>query len=228
MVSFPCLDDSTFGFDIAPLSRVKELASERPDVDFVSVDIAPVAPHTPNANIEFEVYNVLEGIRAADESFDVVYCRATMTMVRTRFTTAFPPDLIDHSILQMDMYHFTCSSQPGRLFESFLLTFPICSSETIEPFFQKFAACSAPEDYSFSASMSLKYSMHPTRSSYDRRPMHLVSHASRGSSGVNTNARESLFVLQPRCQHGSRHWEGFIRRYATCARFPTDRGTPMH
>lgn len=70
---------------------VKELASERPDVDFVSVDIAPVAPHTPNANIEFEVYNVLEGIRAADESFDVVYCRATMTMFRDY--RAFLPEI---------------------------------------------------------------------------------------------------------------------------------------
>ncbi|KAG8690547.1 hypothetical protein FRC09_011943, partial [Ceratobasidium sp. 395] len=61
---------------------VKELASERPDVDFVSVDLAPMAPHTPNANIEFEVYNILDGIRAQDATFDMVHCRFTMTTFR--------------------------------------------------------------------------------------------------------------------------------------------------
>ncbi|KAF8715273.1 Methyltransferase domain, partial [Rhizoctonia solani] len=70
---------------------VKELASERPDVDFVSVDIAPVAPHTPSANIEFEVYNVLEGIHAQDASFDLVYCSSTMTTFRDY--RAFLPEI---------------------------------------------------------------------------------------------------------------------------------------
>ncbi|CAE7157288.1 unnamed protein product [Rhizoctonia solani] len=71
--------------------RVKELASERPDVDFVSVDIAPVAPHTPSANIEFEVFNILEGIRAPDATFDMVHCTSTMTMFRDY--RAFLPEI---------------------------------------------------------------------------------------------------------------------------------------
>ncbi|KAJ1300267.1 hypothetical protein OPQ81_005094 [Rhizoctonia solani] len=70
---------------------VKELALERPDVDFVSVDIAPVAPHTPNANIEFEVYNILEGIRAEDATFDLVHCTSTMTTFRDY--RAFLPEI---------------------------------------------------------------------------------------------------------------------------------------
>ncbi|CAE6470815.1 unnamed protein product [Rhizoctonia solani] len=75
---------------------VKELAQERPDVDFVSVDIAPVAPHTPNANIEFEVYNILEGIRAPNASFDLVHCTSTMTMFRDY--RAFLPEI--HRVLR--------------------------------------------------------------------------------------------------------------------------------
>ncbi|KAG9103401.1 hypothetical protein FRC06_011041 [Ceratobasidium sp. 370] len=70
---------------------VKELASERPDVDFVSVDLAPMAPHTPNANIEFEVYNILDGIRAPDATFDMVHCRFTMTTFRDY--RAFLPEI---------------------------------------------------------------------------------------------------------------------------------------
>ncbi|KAF8749650.1 Methyltransferase domain [Rhizoctonia solani] len=73
---------------------VKELASERPDVDFVSVDIAPVAPHTPSANIEFEVYNVLEGIHAQDASFDLVYCSSTMTTTELEVYDASDPQLV--------------------------------------------------------------------------------------------------------------------------------------
>ncbi|CAE6430464.1 unnamed protein product [Rhizoctonia solani] len=72
-------------------TRVKELASERPDVDFLSVDLAPVAPHTPSANIEFEVYNILEGIRAPDASFDMVHCTSTMTTFRNY--RAFLPEI---------------------------------------------------------------------------------------------------------------------------------------
>jgi SAM-dependent methyltransferase len=87
---------------VSSLSRVKELASERTDVDFVSVDIAPVAPHTPSANIEFEVYNILEGIHAQDASFDLVHCTSTMTTVRTRIFS----HLIDHSMLYMGIYRF--------------------------------------------------------------------------------------------------------------------------
>lgn len=70
---------------------VKELASERPDVDFVSVDVAPAAPHTPNVNTEFEVYNFLEGIHAEDATFDLVHCRSTMTMFRDY--RAFLPEI---------------------------------------------------------------------------------------------------------------------------------------
>ncbi|QRV82717.1 methyltransferase domain protein [Ceratobasidium sp. AG-Ba] len=70
---------------------VKELANERPDVDFVSVDLAPMAPHTPNTNIEFEVYNILDGIRAPDATFDMVHCRFTATTFRDY--RAFLPEI---------------------------------------------------------------------------------------------------------------------------------------
>lgn len=86
--------------------RVKELASERPDVDFVSVDVAPAAPHTPNVNTEFEVYNFLEGIHAEDATFDLVHCRSTMTMVSP------PPTFFHHRSLYAPNGHcifFTCS-----------------------------------------------------------------------------------------------------------------------
>lgn len=86
--------------------RVKELASERPDVDFVSVDIAPAAPHTPNVNTEFEVYNILEGIRAEDATFDLVHCRFTMTMVSSLHF--FHPSITLCFKWALHLFHLLC------------------------------------------------------------------------------------------------------------------------
>lgn len=56
---------------------VQEMATEFPHVDFVSLDFAPMAAHTPRANITFEVYDLYAGLAEVDASFDMVHVRHT-------------------------------------------------------------------------------------------------------------------------------------------------------
>ncbi|KAG8691868.1 hypothetical protein FRC11_007227 [Ceratobasidium sp. 423] len=73
------IDWRFFGF----AHRVREMAAEFPKVDFTSVDIVPVVPHPRCANIlGYEVYDVYNGIAEADETFDVIHLRYSMSKIR--------------------------------------------------------------------------------------------------------------------------------------------------
>ncbi|KAF8594694.1 hypothetical protein BDV93DRAFT_549114 [Ceratobasidium sp. AG-I] len=55
---------------------VREVAAEFPHVDFISVDTIPLVPHVQSPNIlGYEVYDLSNGIREADESFDLVHVK---------------------------------------------------------------------------------------------------------------------------------------------------------
>ncbi|KAF8603866.1 hypothetical protein BDV93DRAFT_523015 [Ceratobasidium sp. AG-I] len=62
-------------------SWVQEMASEFPHVEFVSLDVSPMAAHIPRENITFEVYDLYAGLAEADASFDMVHVRNTATKV---------------------------------------------------------------------------------------------------------------------------------------------------
>lgn len=55
--------------------RAQEMSHEFPGVDFVSLDLSPLAPHKPCPNVAFEVYDLYNGFAEADESFDMVHLR---------------------------------------------------------------------------------------------------------------------------------------------------------
>ncbi|KAG8741170.1 hypothetical protein FRC10_003215 [Ceratobasidium sp. 414] len=61
---------------------VKEMAAEFEHVDFVSLDVVPLVPHSPCANIAFEVYDVYNGFAEPDASFDIVHTRRTVSQIR--------------------------------------------------------------------------------------------------------------------------------------------------
>ncbi|CAE6395981.1 unnamed protein product [Rhizoctonia solani] len=62
---------------------VREMATEFPLVDFTSVDIVPLVPHPRYANIlGYEVYDVYNGIAEADDTFDVIHLRYSMSKIR--------------------------------------------------------------------------------------------------------------------------------------------------
>ncbi|CAE6425048.1 unnamed protein product [Rhizoctonia solani] len=62
---------------------VREMASEFPHVDFVSVDTVPFVPHVRRANIlSYEVYDLYNGIAEGDETFDVVHLRYAMLKIK--------------------------------------------------------------------------------------------------------------------------------------------------
>ncbi|KAB5592294.1 hypothetical protein CTheo_4281 [Ceratobasidium theobromae] len=50
----------------------QDMAAEFPHCDITSIDIAPIASHTPRANITFEIYDLYAGVAEPDESFDYV------------------------------------------------------------------------------------------------------------------------------------------------------------
>ncbi|KAF8761531.1 S-adenosyl-L-methionine-dependent methyltransferase [Rhizoctonia solani] len=61
---------------------VREMAAEFPHVDFTSVDLVPIVPHTRCANIlGYEVYDVYNGVAEADNTFDVIHLRYSMSKV---------------------------------------------------------------------------------------------------------------------------------------------------
>lgn len=60
----------------------QEMATEFPHCDIISVDIAPITPHVPRPNINFEVYDLYAGIAEPDESFDYVSCRHVQLHVK--------------------------------------------------------------------------------------------------------------------------------------------------
>ncbi|CAE6462562.1 unnamed protein product [Rhizoctonia solani] len=60
----------------------QEMATEFPHVDFVSLDMIPLVPHTPRPNVSFEVYDVYNGFAEPDATFDIVHARRTVTQFR--------------------------------------------------------------------------------------------------------------------------------------------------
>ncbi|KAG8740557.1 hypothetical protein FRC10_004173 [Ceratobasidium sp. 414] len=56
-------------------SWVQEMATEFPHVEFVSLDVSPMAAHIPRENIAFEVYDLYAGLAEPDASFDMVHIR---------------------------------------------------------------------------------------------------------------------------------------------------------
>jgi hypothetical protein len=73
--------DHRFDESILLLYRAQEMAAEFPHCDITSVDIAPITPHVPRANITFEIYDLYAGVAEPDESFDYVSCRHTQLHV---------------------------------------------------------------------------------------------------------------------------------------------------
>ncbi|QRV89568.1 methyltransferase domain protein [Ceratobasidium sp. AG-Ba] len=72
-------------------SWVQEMSQEFPNVDFVSLDVAPMVHHIPRKNIIFEVYDIQHEILEPDESFDLVRMAYTSEMlkdIRTLITEA--------------------------------------------------------------------------------------------------------------------------------------------
>ncbi|KAG9099990.1 hypothetical protein FS749_016559 [Ceratobasidium sp. UAMH 11750] len=59
-------------------SWAQEMSLQFPHVDFLSLDNVPLTPHMPHPNVEFEVYDLYNGIAAPDETFDVAHMRFTM------------------------------------------------------------------------------------------------------------------------------------------------------
>lgn len=82
------------GYLTCALSRVQEMASEFPHVEFVSLDLSPMAAHTPRENVAFEVYNFHSGLAEPDASFDVAHMRHTASKV----TTIYMIQLILHRL----------------------------------------------------------------------------------------------------------------------------------
>ncbi|CUA71323.1 hypothetical protein RSOLAG22IIIB_09505 [Rhizoctonia solani] len=60
----------------------QDMAAEFPHCDIVSIDIAPIIPHTPRSNITFEIYDLYAGVAEPDESFDYVSCRHVQLHVK--------------------------------------------------------------------------------------------------------------------------------------------------
>ncbi|KAG8686333.1 hypothetical protein FRC11_009111, partial [Ceratobasidium sp. 423] len=61
---------------------VQEMADIYLSAEFVSVDVKPLAPHTPHPRIEYEVYDLYAGLAEPDASFDLVHARICVTLTK--------------------------------------------------------------------------------------------------------------------------------------------------
>ncbi|KAG8744031.1 hypothetical protein FRC10_010920 [Ceratobasidium sp. 414] len=59
-------------------SWAQEMSLQFPHVDFLSLDNVPLTTHIPRPNVEFEVYDLYNGIAAPDATFDVAHLRLAM------------------------------------------------------------------------------------------------------------------------------------------------------
>ncbi|KAG8721381.1 hypothetical protein FRC08_013542 [Ceratobasidium sp. 394] len=59
-------------------SWAQEMSLRFPHVDILSLDNIPLTAHVPRPNIDFQVYDLYNGIAAPDETFDVAHMRFTM------------------------------------------------------------------------------------------------------------------------------------------------------
>ncbi|KAB5591290.1 hypothetical protein CTheo_5249 [Ceratobasidium theobromae] len=92
----------------------QEMATEFPHVDFVSLDMVPLVPHTPRANVIFEVYDVYNGLAEPDASFDMVHTRRTVSQItdypafmREIHRVLRPGGLLLFGQLEVEVYEYT-------------------------------------------------------------------------------------------------------------------------
>ena len=57
------------------------MAEAYPAAKFVSVDLKPLTEFPPHPRIDFEVYNLTNGLVYPDASFDFVHARLCVTLV---------------------------------------------------------------------------------------------------------------------------------------------------
>ncbi|KAF8602545.1 hypothetical protein BDV93DRAFT_523924 [Ceratobasidium sp. AG-I] len=93
---------------------VQEMASEFPHVEFVSLDIVPLVPHTPRSNIMYEVYDLYNGFAEPDLSFDVVHTRRTVSQIKDYHAflreinrVLRPGGLLLFGQLEIEVYEYT-------------------------------------------------------------------------------------------------------------------------
>ncbi|CAE6491294.1 unnamed protein product [Rhizoctonia solani] len=92
----------------------QEMATEFPHVDFVSLDMIPLVPHTPRPNVNFEVYDVYNGFAEPDASFDIVHTRRTVTQFRDYYSflrevhrVLRPGGLMLFGQIEIEVYQYT-------------------------------------------------------------------------------------------------------------------------
>ncbi|CUA70604.1 hypothetical protein RSOLAG22IIIB_09028 [Rhizoctonia solani] len=92
----------------------QEMATEFPHVDFVSLDMIPLVPHTPRPNVNFEVYDVYNGFAEPDASFDIVHTRRTVTQfrdyhafIREVYRVLRPGGLMLFGQIEVEVYEYT-------------------------------------------------------------------------------------------------------------------------
>ncbi|KAG8758151.1 hypothetical protein FRC11_004039 [Ceratobasidium sp. 423] len=98
--------------------RAQEMATEFPHVDFVSLDMIPLVPHTPRPNVNFEVYDVYNSFAEPDASFDIVHTRRTVTQFRDYHSflrevhrVLRPGGLILFGQIEIEVYQYTAPDQ---------------------------------------------------------------------------------------------------------------------
>ncbi|KAG9099988.1 hypothetical protein FS749_016557 [Ceratobasidium sp. UAMH 11750] len=63
-------------------SWAQEMSLQFPHVEILSLDNVPLTTHIPRPNVDFQVYDLYNGIAAPDETFDVAHMRFTMMQLR--------------------------------------------------------------------------------------------------------------------------------------------------
>lgn len=66
------------------------MAAEYPFVKFVGCNFVPTR-HPFRDNVQLEVYNLNEGLRGRDNSFDLIHADGLVKLVRTKFFFASHP-----------------------------------------------------------------------------------------------------------------------------------------
>ncbi|QRW06887.1 methyltransferase domain protein [Ceratobasidium sp. AG-Ba] len=102
-------------------SWVQEMAQQFPHVDFLSVDNVPLTAHIPRPNIEFEVYDLFNGIVAPDESFDMIHIRQSTAhirnpteLIRELYRVLKPGGLLLFVDSQLDIFDAKDPKYPAR------------------------------------------------------------------------------------------------------------------